>query len=433
MTIETSQSTLHRLFDAQPEEQFWYGFAYGLSLGQYFLTLSSRETDPDGAKVIRTLKRLYASDEDPTTVVSGVLQVDPTGVFVFNGQNADFRFLTQLKQWVEWNQHRQPQLRRLIGTRYIQLTSQGTVVNTFQNDQMWETLLPEGVPLLVETQLNMAASVLRRANPGDRILFWLAPNRLNKHSLLVLRETHHEESTTRFQNAILRIQGEIGLTPKAANGYLQVDDKGHFHLYSFSPRNMLKKIAELVHGHLDTHPALGRLVGLRQSQLSESGDVVSTFDNPELWEGMERPELKASGETLDALRRSLKAHAPGRKFHFDFTAEGPSGQPLLILTPEGEDSKTTHAQSRKTLTAGVRPLARPLGGFATARKDGKPGLSFRSKNADPNFLSALARFVHNNVQREPALRVLSNSIYAVIDDAGKPVDKFRDDSLWNNL
>lgn len=433
MAFVTPKPTLRYLFDAQPGDSFWYTFAYKNRFGQWFLTLTPQQEDQDGSRMVKNVKKMFTLTEDAGTVTSGVVRVDPTGVFLFGGPDPAVDFVPYLQRWVAYDIDNHPELRRLIGGRYQQLTADGLLVNEYKNDGMWEALLPDGVPLLIETQLNMAASVLRRARLGEQCLFWLAPGVLDGHTLLVLRENKTGTDPQRFQNALLRVQGEVGLTQRAVSGFLTAGDKGRFQLRTTSTRNLLGKLADLVRAHLHTHPALGRLIGAQQIQVLENGRDGDVIEDGALWEGLTRPQLEADTAILQALRRSLKSVEPGARFHFDFANEGPSGSPLLVLTPVGEDSKRAHAAARKTLTEGGKPLTRPLGGFAHARSDGKPGLSFRAQADAADFLPSLAGFVKNNLRREPALRALRDSVFAVVGEDGKPTNKFRDDSLWADL
>lgn len=425
MPLETPRSTLRTLFDAQPGDSFWFAFAYGGPQGEWFLTLSPQADDPKGEGVVRDLKRMYALGEDPGRVTSGVARVEPAGFITFSGQAAAPDLIAYLERYVRRQLRNHPALRRLVGARYQQLTPKGRLVNEFKNNAMWEDLLG-GVPLVLETQLSATAAVLRGARGGDRLLFWLTPSAVSGGPLLVLRRSDGGDD---FGNVVARVQGEVGFSPRSASGFVDVDAKGNFTFSTDSKRSVLGKVAELVRAHLGTHPALGRLIGAQQIRIQPDGTTGEPQADAALWEGLEKPQIEASSTVLRALRRRLKGVEPGQKFYFDFVAQGPSGEPMLVLTPNAE-GRPAHAEARKSLTAGSRPLSRPLGGLAQAAKAGRTGLHFRAKSDDDGFLPALAAFVQANVKREPSLSALSGSIFSVLDEDGNTVKRHQDASLW---
>ncbi|MEL6347714.1 MAG: hypothetical protein AAFV53_31705 [Myxococcota bacterium] len=379
--------------------------------------------------MIGDIKRCLGATGSSIALVTGVARIDPSGAFCFSGQDVATQFLSTIRRWVQEEGIDKPALQRLIGARYLQLTSQGEVISTFQNDAMWQRMLPM-LPLHVEMQLRLTTAVLRDARVGEQLLFWLAPRCVEQHTMLVIRPNRGPEDVARFQKAVLRVQGRTRRAETFCSGFVEVEPQGRLHFYTQSPRNILSRIAGLVKSYLGLHPALVRLCDAQQSSLNENGATVQSFADPSLWEGIPREQLAASGDVLLKLREVLEASAPGEKYLFDFAAAGPTGTPLLVLTPAVGDSKQIHAQTRQVLTGGARPLSAKISGFARSRRDGKAGLDFRSKTDAADFLPALADFVKNNASREPALNRLAHSVFSLVGEDRQPIRRMKDDALW---
>lgn len=270
MPFIAQENTLHHLADARAGDRFWYGLAYGGRFGETALLLTDQQHDPNATALIQQVGEMHTLLADSRMLVSGVACVEPTGLFRFNGQASALDFLETLHRCVTFNVEKHPALRRLIGARYEQLTAHGLVANTCHNDEMWEHLLPAGVPLLVEGQLGTTAAVLRRVAINQTVLFWMAPDAVDGHTLLVLAENNTADDATRFRDTLLRIQGDIGLTPQAAGGLMTRNEDGGFIIQSMSPQDLLTPLAALVSAHQDRYPTLRRLVNVQRSTTDAS-------------------------------------------------------------------------------------------------------------------------------------------------------------------
>gem|GEM_PF-5553667 len=433
MYFSSPQSTFRALFDAQPQDRFWFGFSYGNPHGLRYLTLSDLKRDPSGERLKKQLKEMYASGADPGTVVTGIVHVDPTGVFVFNGQDAAVSFLTHLEGYVrkEINQH--PSLKRLIGARYCQLTQSGHLVNELKNNQTWNSLLPPETPLLLFSQLQICSSVLRKAQAKDKLLFWIAPEGVDSQPLLVLRSWKTEADVQAFRETVLRVQGELGLSKDAQTGFVEVAETGKMIFFLPAAMDVLTPVAGFVRKNIAAIPELGRFLDASLVQLNEAGKPVNITEKPELWEGITRSQLTADNGVLRYLQKSLRKIVPGGKYLFEFAEQGPTGSPILIMLPAEEGGKAEFSALRKKITHGIKPLSRPVKGSARAKKDGQLGIHFRCNGKSPEFLPALVEFVKNNVDRSPSLLNLKNSVYSAVDKEGNVVDKIKDTQIWKNL
>lgn len=403
----TRRSTLYTLYNAKPDEEFWYSFSSSRRGDQRVLSLTSVRDDPNGDALVQEVNRFEARCAALESRLAGVATVSAGGMFLFSGPIAAPRFLADMFAWLSASLDDTPALRRLLGARYVQLTDRGDVVSRTQNDAMWRSMLPEDVPLLIETQLNLTEAILRDLRPGDRLSFWFAPSAIHYNPLLILRKG------TDAAHAARKLAREIGPIHKSAAGYVEIDREGRFHFFTPVRKNLLKRLAVMVSSNLTRHPTLGRLHNARQVVLDEDGNPTQAMEDVSLWSHTDAPQVEAHSAVLKALRQQLKSIAPGATYHFDFAEKGPTGAPLLVLTPTGEDSKRRHVAARKALIAGGRLLSQPCGGMVHVQANAPSRLHFQARRNAPDFLPTLRQFVDTNAHLEPSLNVLRQSTFSV--------------------
>lgn len=280
----TPNFALHTLYYVHPGGRFWFGFAQNANGGQLII-LSEQQADPDAERMLRHLRRLRDPSAPPSETFTGAATVAPDGAIVFSGHHPVPGFIPQLQRWVRKEQARYPVLRRLIGARYVQRGRGTRPLAEHRDDAGWQSVVGADTPLLVETHLNATAAMLRRAQPGERLVFWLSPQSVGGHPLLVLRHPH---ALATFQRAIKHLQVQGGQHPLEANGFLEINVDRRVQIHSFSEQDLLPTLAALVRARRATHPDLDRLIHAQQRWFNVDGEAQQVTETPALWETFRR-------------------------------------------------------------------------------------------------------------------------------------------------
>ena len=191
---------------------------------------------------------------------------------------------------------------------------------------------------------------LLRLSAGARLWFWLCPEAQETPLLMTLLSEDPEMEQLR--DLALRVT-RSPLSAQIA-GLGQCNESGVIDLLAEGlTKSHLKVISRFVREHLEDHPPLARLRGMRLLVLAEDGQTIQKIlHHAPLWEGI--PEDAAPGSVAATVKR-LETSTPGARLRLWMTQSGPGGAPFIISTDvhTDPDGASLNAQIRAALRRGA--------------------------------------------------------------------------------
>lgn len=195
---------------------------------------------------------------------------------------------------------------------------------------------------------------------GERCWFWLCP--ASEELPLLIEKFSDPKGMQRLLRRASTLPLPLGA--QVCTGIASVADDGTITFGSpLIGEGLLEQLAGWVRQHASEHPGLSLLSGAQLVHIDSAGSVQARYQDPSLWDGIERPHLPG---TLGAARAVLEALAPGDDA-WVWLSEGPAAPLVCALPisddPEGEQLRALILSGRArngTGSAGLRGVARKL-------------------------------------------------------------------------
>ncbi|MEL6341969.1 MAG: hypothetical protein AAFV53_02475 [Myxococcota bacterium] len=195
------------------------------------------------------------------------------------------------------------------------------------------------------------AATLTTLPAGARIWFWICAEA--KETPLLITRVSDDPDMAKLRDLSLAVTRSPLSAQVAGLGHCNED--GTIDLLAEGlDKTHLKVISRFVKNHLDDHPGLARIRGMRLLVLAEDGQQVEdVLHHPPLWEGV--PTV-AAPQTAAATVRVLEDSAPGAQLRLWMTLTGPGGAPFVTHTDinADPDGKILNAQIRAALRRGAK-------------------------------------------------------------------------------
>ena len=394
MTVQpNTKSTAEQLGKLEAGERAWFWCCPYVEDGFPILLVHPLSSDPKMHALRKDIQAIQRPDWSESA--SGILQMGEDGRCRFTSSKGSDEFIEALAEWVVENQKEHPSLALLYDAVYNLVNDEGTVVEIFQDNTLWDDVVQIAVP----GTLSESANFLRTMEPNKDAWFWMSDKGPGGY-FLALQSVEDDPEGKAFSERVRNLRLRSGEKGMVVRGVARRNDEGVFVLTTTEQAKGWQKI---ISHFLATYGAAFQVLKTtRLMQMKNKKVVGLTALQP--WH-----DLSTQVATIRRLKKEKKAL-------FWFTSSAANKKPLLLLDYDKDNIKkdADRAGGDGKVLRGRITLERRY-------------VAFHLKKPVRQFLTLLAQWVIENHSQWSTLRRLRGSRLVVGEK------DYQDPSLWEAL